>query len=75
MCGLTFELTPTAEVGTVRLVRDDASRAADQPYSACRSGSALNEVLGHTEVRSIFGMVVMLPEPSQAEKGDEPGGP
>jgi hypothetical protein len=48
VCGLTFELTPTAEAGSVRLVRDDASKAADQPYAACRSGSALNEVLGHT---------------------------
>jgi hypothetical protein len=29
-----------AEVGAVSLVRDDAPRAADQAYSACRSGSA-----------------------------------
>ena len=29
-----------AEAGAVSLVRDDAPRAADQAYSACRSGSA-----------------------------------
>jgi hypothetical protein len=29
-----------AEAGGVRLVRDDARCAADQPYAACRSGSA-----------------------------------
>ncbi len=29
-----------AEAGTVSLVRDDAPCAADQAYSACRSGSA-----------------------------------
>ena len=29
-----------AEAGAVRLVRDDAPSAADQAYSACRSGSA-----------------------------------
>jgi hypothetical protein len=29
-----------AEAGGVRLVRDDAPSAADQPYAACRSGSA-----------------------------------
>ncbi len=52
--GLTFELTPTTEVGTVRLVRDDAPSAADQPYSACRSGSALNEGLGLTVLRPLL---------------------
>jgi hypothetical protein len=30
----------TAAAGGVRLVRDDAPSAADQPYGACRSGSA-----------------------------------
>jgi hypothetical protein len=39
--GLTFELTPTAEAGSVSLVRDDAPRAADQAYAACRSGSGV----------------------------------
>jgi hypothetical protein len=39
--GLTFELTPTTEVGSVSLVRDDAPSAADQAYAACRSGSAV----------------------------------
>jgi hypothetical protein len=29
-----------AEAGVVSLVRDDAPCAADQAYSACRSGSA-----------------------------------
>ncbi len=29
-----------AEAGAVSLVRDDAPIAADQAYSACRSGSA-----------------------------------
>ncbi len=31
---------PPAEAGSVSLVRDDASWAADQAYAACRSGSA-----------------------------------
>jgi hypothetical protein len=37
------------------------------------AGRGLTEGLGHTEVRSIFGMVVMLPEPSQVEKLAAPG--
>ncbi len=41
LCGLTFELEPPAEAGSVSLVRDDASMPADQAYAACRSGSAL----------------------------------
>ncbi len=36
---LTFEVASTTELGTVSLVRDDAPSAADQAYSACRSGS------------------------------------
>jgi hypothetical protein len=31
-------------------------------------GRRLSEGLGHTEVRSALGMVVMLPEPVRAEK-------
>lgn len=45
-CGLTLELTLPTEVGSVSLVRDDASRAADQAYAGCRSGSALSDWLG-----------------------------
>ena len=41
LCGLTFELTPTAEAGTVSLDCDDANLATGQAYSACRSGSAV----------------------------------
>jgi hypothetical protein len=41
VCGLTFELTPTAEAGTVSLDCDDANLATGQAYSACRSGSAV----------------------------------
>jgi hypothetical protein len=41
MCGLTFELTPTTEAGSVRLVRENVQRTSDQPYAACRSGSAV----------------------------------
>jgi hypothetical protein len=41
MRGLTFELTPTTEVGAVSPGRDDAPRAAAWAYSACRSGSAV----------------------------------
>jgi hypothetical protein len=48
---LTFEVTPPAEAGAVSLVRDDAPCAADQAYSACRSGSALSEGLGSTRAR------------------------
>ena len=39
MCGLTFELTPTAEAGVVSPVRDDATNGTDRAYNACRSGS------------------------------------
>ena len=38
---LTFELTPTTEAGAVRLGRENVHRTSDQPYSACRSGSAV----------------------------------
>ncbi len=41
MCGLTFELTPTAEAGAVSPVRDDANAGTDRAYSACRSGSGV----------------------------------
>ena len=50
-CGLTFELTPTAEAGGARLVRDDAPSAADQPCAACRSGSGVERgVRQHRQV-------------------------
>jgi hypothetical protein len=52
MCGLTLELTPPAEAGGVRLVREDSTCAADQPYAACRSGSALSDLLGGAGERS-----------------------
>ena len=39
VCGLTFELTPTAEAGVVSPVRDDATAGTDRAYNACRSGS------------------------------------
>jgi hypothetical protein len=41
LCGLTFELTPTAEAGAVSPVCDDATAGADRAYSACRSGSGV----------------------------------
>jgi hypothetical protein len=41
VCGLTFELTPTAEAGSVSLDCDDANLATGQAYAACRSGSAV----------------------------------
>jgi len=45
LCGLTFELTPRAEAGAVSLVRDDATAAADQAYSARRSESGVERVV------------------------------
>ena len=36
-----MELTPRAEASGVSLVRDDAPRAADQAYDACRSASGV----------------------------------
>ena len=39
LCGLTFELTPTAEAGVVSPVRDDATNGTDRAYNACSSGS------------------------------------
>jgi hypothetical protein len=48
MCGLTFELTLTAEAGAVSPVTDDATTGRHRAYSACRSGSGLNEGLGLT---------------------------
>ena len=41
LCGLTFELTPTAEAGAVRPGCDDLTGGAARPYSACRSGSGV----------------------------------
>ena len=45
LCGLTFELTPTAEAGAVRPGGDDSTAGADRPYSACRSGSGVERVV------------------------------
>jgi hypothetical protein len=39
VCGLTFELTPTAEAGGVSPVTDDATNGGRRAYDACRSGS------------------------------------
>jgi hypothetical protein len=39
LCGLTFELTPTAEAGGVSPVTDDATDGGRRAYDACRSGS------------------------------------
>ena len=47
LCGLTFELTPRAEAGGVSPVRDDATRAADRAYDACRSESGVERVVRH----------------------------
>jgi hypothetical protein len=48
MCGLTFELTPTAEAGAVSPVCDDATAGAGRAYDACRSGSGVErEVRRH----------------------------
>jgi hypothetical protein len=41
VCGLTFELIPTAEAGAVRPGGDDGTAGAARPYSACRSGSGV----------------------------------
>jgi hypothetical protein len=46
LCALTFELTLTAEAGAVSPVTDDATTGRHRAYSACRSGSGLNEGLG-----------------------------
>jgi hypothetical protein len=37
------------------------------------AGRRLSEGLGHTKVRSVFGMVLMLPEPGATEKVAGPG--
>ena len=50
-----------AEAGAVSLVRDDAPCAADQAYSACRSGSGLNEVLGRTVAGAKTGLRLVQP--------------
>ncbi len=42
LCGLTFEVTPTAEAGAVRPGRENVHRTSDRPYSACRSGSGVD---------------------------------
>ena len=41
MCGLTFELTPTVEAGSVSRVGDDSTAGAGPAYAACRSGSGV----------------------------------
>ena len=48
LCGLTFELTPTAEAGTVSRDGDDSTFGAGPAYGACRSGSGLSELLDLT---------------------------
>jgi hypothetical protein len=47
LCGLTFELTPTAEAGVVSPVRDDATAGTDRAYNACRSGSGAERGVRH----------------------------
>jgi len=44
-CGLTFELTPTAEASLVRPGGEDATSGAARPYKACRSGSGVERVV------------------------------
>ena len=39
--GLTFELTPTAEAGSVSRDCDDSTTGAGPAYAACRSGSGV----------------------------------
>jgi hypothetical protein len=41
VCGLTFELTPTAEAATVSPGCDDSTTGAARAYSGCRSGSGV----------------------------------
>jgi len=54
VCGLTFELTPTAEAGGVRPGCDDATSGAARPYDACRSGSGVERgVLRHRAPRCL----------------------
>ena len=45
LCGLTFELTPRAEAGTVSPDCDDATTGAGRAYSACRSESGVERVV------------------------------
>ena len=40
-CGLTFELTPTAEAGGVSRAGDDSTTGAGPAYDACRSRSGV----------------------------------
>jgi antitoxin Phd len=46
LCGLTFELKPTAEAGAVCRATENVHRTCCPAYSACRIGSALDEGLG-----------------------------
>jgi len=43
--GLTFELTPRAEAGTVSRDGDDGSAGAGPAYSVCRSESGVERVV------------------------------
>ena len=52
LCGLTLELTPRAEASGVSLVRDDAPRAADQAYDACRSASGVERPVRPARTRT-----------------------
>ena len=47
-----MELTPRAEASGVSLVRDDASRAADQAYDACRSASGVERPVRPARTRA-----------------------
>jgi hypothetical protein len=67
VCGLTFELTPTAEAGSVSLVRENVHRTADQAYAACRSRSGVERgVRRHARRRQPFTADRFLRQASRA---------
>ena len=73
--GLTFELTPTAEAGTVSLDCDDANLATGQAYSACRSGSAVERGVRPHRRHATLRMVVLLPPKHAHHHGTAAGVP
>jgi hypothetical protein len=62
-CGLTFELTPTAEAGGVSPVTDDATTGGRPAYDPCRSGSGAER-----GVRPHAGLGVMQVPSSRRDK-------
>ncbi len=72
MPGLTFELTPTVEAGSVSWGCDDGAAGAAPAYAACRSGSGVERgVRPHLADDAMAFMIggALIVRPASAEGG------